>query len=143
METMRNKRDTVFEKIEKYRILLKPIIDGRSDKEFKRILCHCLYFQTGRRKTLSVQDREIYDFLLQKHLNAKTLYCYWICLEYPEHIKKQLRDKQIGVQEASSKAFAYDRMISTKNGKEIMDDIRSVIRRLEWRGLNVTHTAKQ
>ncbi len=132
------KRTNVFEKIESSKEILKPVIEGKTDREIKRFLCHCVYYQMGRKKDITGEEREIYDFILKSNLKPKTLYKYFLILDYPEHVRNQLRECKMSLDEARSKSFAYKRMINTKNGKEIMAEMLAVIRRLEWKGLNST-----
>src|SRR3989338_6277947 len=135
---MNYKEKNVYEKIESVKEILKPLIEDKNNKDIKRILCHCVYYKMGRKKELVGEEKEFYDFLLKHDLKPKTLYEWFLLLDVPEHIKKQLEEKRIGRKNAQSRAFAYKRMIGTKNGKEIMTDIMVVIRRLEWKGLNTT-----
>lgn len=135
---MGRKPEDVFEKIESAKKILRTVYADKSDRDFKRILCHCVYHKQGRKSELLGEEREFYDFLMKNKLNPKTLYEYFLFYDAPDHIKAQLREGKISLREAQSRSFAYKRMITTRNGKDIMQDILNVIRRLEWKGLNNT-----
>lgn len=125
----------MFQTIEYIKTLLSPLIKDKTNKEVKIMLCHCVYFRSGRRKTLSVEERAFYDLLLKNKLSPKTLYKKWLLLEAPEHVKRQIREKKISLNEARSRSYAHKRMISTLNGKELIAEIKKVIGGLEWKGL--------
>lgn len=63
---MGQKPDNIYEKIERIKTLLFPVVRGKSDKEVKRMLCHIIHFSIDRKKEISEEERILYDFLLKK-----------------------------------------------------------------------------
>lgn len=129
---------SVFEKIEQFKNVLKPVTVGKTDKEIKLILCHCKHYNLGLRKSLTKEEYVLNDFIMKKNLNAKTMYENFVFIDYPQSLKNLLAEKKIGVRNAQSRYMAMKKLVNIRDGKELMTEIRSVIRRLEWLGLNNT-----
>ena len=125
-------RKSVFEKIEYYKNILKPVTEGKSEAEIKLMLCHCKYYDIGRFKNLNSEERVLYDFLLKNKLRPKTLYENFMCIDYPEQIRKLLYEQKISMREASSRAYFCHKMIDAVQSKELMEEIKKIIRGLKW-----------
>ena len=123
----------VFERIDDAKKILSPLIKDKTDQEIKLILCHCVNTQNGRKYNRDKYEIQFNDFLLKNELSAKTLYEYFLVLDYPQHIKAQLKDKKIGINKAQRLAFTHRKMTSRKGTKKLMEEMRNIIRRLEWR----------
>ena len=129
-------RESVFEKVEKYKEIFKTVADGKSDIEIKMMLCHCHYYNIGRYKNLTKEERIFRDFLLKHNLKPRSIYEKFCFLEYPEHIKKLLQENKIGVQNAQGRSRAFKRQLDVPEGKELMDEVKRIIGGLEWPALN-------
>lgn len=113
-----------------------PVIKGKSDSEVKIMLCHCVHHKIGRHKKLTCEERLLYDYLIKNGLSAKTIYKYFVVLNYPDTVKELLHNKKIGMDGAASRAFSLRKMKSDSTSKELMAEIKAVIGGLEWKGLN-------
>lgn len=131
-------RESVFEKVARYKELLKPVVGEKPDREVKLMLCHCHYYRTGRYKSLTKEERILYDFLLKTNLKPHNMYEKFVFLESPEHVQNLLREKKIGIREAQSRSYASKRQVDSSESKEFMDDIRKIIGGVEWPALNTT-----
>lgn len=130
--------ENYFEKINSVKQKLSSAIQGMNDKQIRNILCHCSYYKAGRRNNLNEKEREVYDLLLRNKLSPKTTY-QWFCLtNAPDHIKDKIRKREISYEDAQSKSYAWRRMIGMKNGKEIMEEMKTIIGGLEWKNTNHT-----
>ena len=137
---MPRKPFNVFAKLDEIKQVLQPLIKDKTDQQVKVLLCQCVHYRIGRKNKLEEEERQLYDLLLKNNLAPKTVYQNWLLLEAPEHIQRQLREGKVSVEEARSRSYAYKRMISTTKGKEIIEEILSVIRSLEWKGINTNIT---
>lgn len=129
-------RESVFEKVDRYKEILRPVICGKIDSEVKIMLCHCRHYRIGRDKSLTKDERILYDFLLKNNLNPHNVYEKFVLLEAPEHIQKLLREKKIGIREAQSRSYASKRQIDSTESEEFMNEIRKIIGGVEWPALN-------
>jgi len=124
----------VFERINYALQVLAPATEGMTEDEIRGCLLHVWELQIGKKKNLSDKERMIYDILLQNGLKPKTLYDWMLMRNCPAHIKEKLRDAKISMKDASAMSRKWRMMMSTKAGKEIMTDIRTVIGGLKWKG---------
>lgn len=130
--------DNLILKLASAKEKLLPVIKGLDDKQLQRIICHCNYFKIGRKTSLTEKEKEVYDFLLSHRMCPKTLYEWLRIADAPEHIRKGISQRKIGMKEASSKNFLWKKMISRRNGKEIVAQVRVIIGGLEWKNTNQT-----
>lgn len=134
---MGDKPDNVFAKIASVKEKLLPAIEGLTDKQVRSILCHCWYYKYGRKKKeLIAKEKEVYDLLLEHKISPKTAYEWFRLIDAPDHIKQKIVKCEISFNDASSRMNSWRRMISTKNGKEIMEDMKNVIGGLQWKDKN-------
>ncbi|MBN2421043.1 hypothetical protein JXB27_02070 [Candidatus Woesearchaeota archaeon] len=133
-----SRRENYFEKIALVKQKLMPAIEGLNDKQLRSVICHCSYYSAGRRKILTDKEREIYDLLLSKGFNARTAYNWFCLINVPDHIRQKILKKQISYADAQAKSNAWRRMISTKSGKEIVEQVQNIIGGLEWKNTNHT-----
>jgi len=124
---------SIFERIEDVKKILHPKIKNKSNAEIKVMLCHCVNKNIGRNYSLTKEEQELLDFILKNNLNPKTIYSYFLVFDYPAHIRSKLRDKEIGFNKAQRLAYAHRTMANRKGTQEIMEQMRNIIRRLEWR----------
>jgi hypothetical protein len=135
-------KHTVFEKVEKYKKLLSPLIKGKTDDQIRFMLLHCKGKRNGRKRKLTKDEMILYDFLLKNNLSANIMYEKFVCLNYPENIKKLLREKKIGVERARKMYVEQKSMKNTKAGQEIMKEIMEALKTLQWPGIdNITKQA--
>lgn len=133
----------VFERIEEFKNILKPLTVGKTDQEIKLMLCHCKHYNLGLRKELTKEEYVLNDFILKKGLNAKTIYENFVFIDYPKSIKNLLAERKISIKEAQSRFMAIKKLVNVRDGKDLMEEIRHVMRRLEWSGLNNTITTRE
>ncbi|MBI5066134.1 hypothetical protein HZA97_07910 [Candidatus Woesearchaeota archaeon] len=137
------KQTNVFEKIEQFKNVLKPLTVGKTDQDIKLMLCHCKHYNLSLRKSLTTEEYALNDFLMKKGLNAKTIYENFVFIDYPQSIKNLLAERKISIKEAQSRFMAIKKLVNVRDGKDLMTEIKSVIRRLEWSGLNKTITTQE
>ena len=128
--------EDVFEKIESVKEKLKSVTEGLSNKEIQSILGHCVWFRRGRRKELNDKEREVNDLLLKHDIIPKSAYDLFLLNKAPAHIRKKIKERKLSYSMACRKTVQWRKMISTRAGKEIMDDMRKVIGGLQWKQLN-------
>jgi len=128
--------DNVFEKIESVKEKLKSATEGLSDKQIQSILGHCNWYRKNRRKTLNEKEREVNELLLKNNIKPSTAYYFFLLNRAPAHIKQQIKDRKLSYSTASRKMVEWRKMMSTRAGKEIMEDMRKVIGGLQWKQLN-------
>ena len=87
---------------------------------------------------MTEKEREVYDFLLSHGISSKTVYEWLRIADAPDHIKKSIAQGTIGQREASSKKYLWNRMVSRRNGKEIVEQVRVMMGGLEWKDTNQT-----
>lgn len=133
--TRDSKYMTVFEKVEHFRKIMSPLVEDKSDDEIRIILSHLRSFRVGRLQKLSEEESKIYSFMLQNNLNPKTCYKHFVLLNAPDHITQMLKENKISMENAQSRARLYRRKLDLKAGREIIEDVREVVRRLRWRAL--------
>ncbi len=133
---MGRKPEDFFGKIERFKEVMGPCIQMKSDVDITRMLRHCWYYKMGRKKVLTFEERELFDVLLKRGSSPKTLYGYFLLLNAPQHIKQRLKEGTISMRDAQSKSYDYRRLISQQGGKDIMREVVQIIRRLEWKGNN-------
>ncbi len=138
-----SKRPSVFEKIESFKNILQPFTVGKTDKEIKLLLCHCKHYNLGLKKELTKEEYALNDFLMKNGLSAKMIYENFIFLDYPKSIKNLLAEKKISMKEAQSRFMAIKKLVNIRDGKSLLTEIRIVIRRLEWSGLNNIITTQE
>ena len=129
-------RQNIFEKIENYRKVLAQAIDCKKDGEIRLMLSHCRYYRLGKLKELTGEERALYDLLLQNGLSVRTVYKHFVLLDYPQEVQEMLRNKEISIDGACTKAFSFKKMRGDTVFKQLMTEIRTVIGGLEWKNLN-------
>ena len=137
---MGDKPDNYFEKIESVKKILLPTIQGFNDKQIRSILCHCVYYKSERRKLLTDKEREVYDLLLSHKLSPKTTYNWFCLINAPDHVKQKVMKQEISFAGAMARSYAWRRMTGRKSGKEIMEEIKTIIGGLEWKDKNSVMT---
>ena len=50
-------REIFFERIERFKTILKPVVGDRCDRQVRKLLCHCAYYKMGRKKVLGNEER--------------------------------------------------------------------------------------
>ena len=135
---MAGKPQNVFTKIHSVKEKLLPATQGLNDKQIRSILAHCWYYKAKRRKDITQKEREVNDLLLSHGISSKTAYEWFRMIDAPDHIKQKLSKGEISFAEASSKKYLWNRMVSRRTGKEIMQQIKDVIGGLEWKNKNTT-----
>ncbi len=128
-------KESVFEKIDKYRKVLQPVVRGRTDREIKIMLSHCKYYRRGRLKTLTKEEMLLNDFLLKKDLNPKTLYELFVFADYPENLKTLLQENKISMREAQGRCVRQRRLLDSTTAVELMEEMKTIIGGLEWPGM--------
>jgi hypothetical protein len=135
---MAGKPQNVFPKIVSLKEKLLPAVEGLSDTQIRSIICHCAYYKCGRKKELSEKEREVYDLLLRHKISPKTAYEWFRLMDVPDHIRQKIMRCEISMTEASARSYAWKRMITTRAGKQMMEDIRKIIGGLQWKNRNHT-----
>ncbi|MEK6886517.1 MAG: hypothetical protein AABW88_01675 [Nanoarchaeota archaeon] len=130
--------NNLFSKLASVKEKLLPATQGLDDKQIQRIICHCWYYKLGRRKIISEKEREVYDLLLSHGISSKTVYEWLRIADSPDHIKQKISQGTIGMREASSKKYLWNRMVNRRNGKEIMEQVKVIVGGLEWKDTNQT-----
>ncbi len=126
-------RFNVFEKIEFIKNILQPIVPDKNSFRIKGLVLQCRQFRIGRIKKLTADESKTLELLLKHNLNPRTAY-KWLCLEdVPPQIKEKLLHNKISFADAASQSHKLKRMMGTRSGNDIMNDMREVIGRLKWK----------
>ena len=124
----------VFQRIEYVKQILKDIEDIKDSTTIKGCTLHIWHYKLNRRDSLSNLERLVYEVLLKHDLHAKTVYEWFLLEDLPPHIKEKLISGKISMKDASKMNNSWKRMISTRAGKEIINEIRLTIGGLKWKG---------
>ena len=84
-------------------------------------------------RPLTVNERILYDYLLRHDLNPSTTYRWFLATRLPQDIREQLAKGKIGQQLAMQIAANRRRTKHSTTGLLMMEDIRNIIRKLDWR----------
>jgi len=127
------KRVNVFEQIKSVKQILQPIAPNGDSLTVRGLVLRCVKYRNGQVKKLDAEAAKAYDLLLKNNLLPKGVY-EWLLLEnIPSHIKQKLVEHKITQREAHEQYTQWKRMMNTRSGKEIMDEMRNVVRRLKWK----------
>ncbi len=127
------KRINVFEQIKSIKEILRPVAPDGNSLTLRGLVLRCVKYRNRQVKQLDTTAAKTYDLLLQHKLKPKGVY-EWLLLEkVPSHLRQKLTEHKITLNEARRQYVQWKRMSSTRSGKEIMNEMKNVIRRLRWK----------
>lgn len=75
----------------------------------------------------------LYGYLIKNNLNPSTTYRWFIATRLPADIKEKLSKGQIGQKQAMAISANRRRTKNSVNGLIMMEEIRTIIQKLDWR----------
>jgi len=125
------KRFNVFEQIESVKQILAPVsVDSFA---LRGLVLRCVKYKIRQITKLGDVEAKTYDLLLKNNLNPKTVYEWLLLEDVPAHIKEKLVQKKINFLDARRQYVQWKRFSDTRAGTELMEEMRNVIRRLQWK----------
>ena len=140
------KKISIFIKIENIKRDIKTLIPEIEDNRILNMMSHCRRYYEGklhygrrdsntkRPRDLTNNERIIYDYLLREGYNPSTTYRWFLATRLPSDIMKQLAKGKIGQKLAMKISANRRRTKESVTGLLMMEEIRSVIEKLDWRG---------
>jgi len=123
----------VFEQIKSVKRILEPLAPDGGSFRLRGLVMRCAKYRVGQVKKLKGLEARAYDLLLNQKLNPKTVYEWLLLEDVPQHIKEKIVQRKVNLQDARREYVQWKRMNSTRAGKELMEEIQTVIRRLRWK----------
>jgi hypothetical protein len=134
-------RFNVFERVKSIKEILAPLVPDGDSFRVRGLVMRCAKYRVGLVKALNATERKAYDLLLKHGYNPKTIYEWLLLEDAPEHIREKLIQNRISLRRAQEQYVQWKRMSGTRSGKELMEEIRSVIGRLRWKSQEELTTA--
>ena len=139
------KRD-IFDKVNEIKRDIKAILPEIKSDELIGMLSRCRNYYFGnlhygrrgpenkkRKRELTINERILYDYLLKNNLNPSTTYRWFIATRLPQDIREKLAKGKIGQKQAMQIAANRRRTKNSTEGLLMMEEIRSIIQKLDWR----------
>ena len=140
------RKRSIFDKVNEIKRDLKLIIPEMQDDKLIPLLSKIRTYYCNKKKgvplgrkgykgfrKLTKIESLIYDYFLQKGLNPSTTYRWFIATRLPQDVREKLAKGQIGQRKAMEIASNRRRTKNSVKGLMMMEEIRSVIAKLEWR----------
>ena len=142
-----NKKIDVFEKVRRIREYIDQHLPEIEGDRLIHMLAHCRVYWEGKfyygrrtadpeirktRKLLDLTKTEaiLYDLLIKSGLNPSTIYRYFLAARVPEDLMKEVRMQRMSVRKAMEINANRKRVRNNRKGWEMLEEIRSVIRKL-------------
>jgi len=129
----------VFEQIESVKRILEPAVPDGDSSRICGLTLRCVRYKLGQVKKLNSVEAKTYDLLLKNKLNPKTVYEWFLVENAPPYIKEKLSQGKMGLRTARAQYVQWKRMSNTRSGKEIMDEMKNIVRRLRWKSQEGLH----
>ena len=123
----------MFEQIKSIKEILSPVVPDGDNLKIRGLILRCVKYRNGQIKKLDKDAARVMDLLLKNNFNPKTSY-EWILLDgAPPHIREKVIQRKIGFREGRRQYVLWKRNLSTRAGKELMEEIRRVVGGLRWK----------
>jgi len=149
------RKRSIFDKVAEIKKEFKVIIPEIKEDELIGMMSRCRNYyhkvlEYGRRKRKDAKDKEanvkiknrarkltineqiIYDYMLKNNLNPSTTYRWFIATRLPSDLKEELEKGIIGQKLAMQLSANRRRTKNSSIGLAMMEDIRNIVKRLEW-----------
>ena len=133
------KKVSIFRRVAEIKQQLKATIPEIEGYRLISMLSHCRRYYRGtlwygRRdspnkmpRTLTPNERILYDYLLKNNLNPCTTYRWFIATRVPDDIKDKLEKGQIGQKKAMQISANRRRVKRSNKGLLMIEEIRTII----------------
>lgn len=123
----------VFERIKSVKAILVSVVPDGDSFRVRGLVLRCAKYKVGLIKHLNSTERKVYDLLLKHQYNPKIVYEWLLLEDVPQHIREKLVQNKISLLHARQQYVQWKRMSGTRLGKELMEEIQNVVRRLRWK----------
>lgn len=142
------RKRSLFDKVNEIKQHLKELLPEIEGDRLIAMFSHCRRFYGGklhygrvhnkenrsRVRELTPAEQLLYDYLLKNNLNPCTTYRWFIATRLPSDIMEKLEKGQISQKKAMQISANRRRTKESTQGLLMMEEIRNVIQKLEWRG---------
>ena len=142
------RKRSIFDKVNEIKQHLKELIPEINSDGLIIILSHCRAYYEGklhygrrnvpenlqRTRALTTNERIVYEYLLKSKLNPSTTYRWFIATRLPQDVREMLSKGQIGQKKAMEISANRRRDKTSQIGLYMMEEIRGIIKRLQWEG---------
>ena len=123
----------VYEQIKSLKQILEPIVPDGDSFKIRGLLMRCVKYNLGIVKKLNKDEAKTLDLLLKNKMNPKTVYEWLLLEDAPAHIREKVIQRKIGLREGRRQFVLWRRNVSTRAGKELMEEIKRIIGGLRWK----------
>lgn len=141
------RKRSIFDKVNAIKRDLRSIIPEIHGVELIGMMSRCRNHYYGRlhygrrnipenrkrKRELTANEKLLYDYMLKNKLNPATTYRWFIATRLPQDIREQLAKGKIGQKIAMKISANRRRTKDSTEGLLMMEEIRSVIQKLNWR----------
>ena len=140
------RKRSIFDKINEIKRDLNAIIPEVRDAELSDMVHRCSRQYLGKlhygrsnptnkklKRNLTINERLVYDYMLKNKLNPCTTYRWFLATRLPQDIRESLAKGKIGQKLAMQIAANRRRVKNSTTGLLLMEDIRNIIQKLDWR----------
>ena len=130
---VRKDQFNVFERIESVKEILMPVCPDKNSFQIRALVMRCVKFRVGQAKKLTKAESMTYDLLLKHKIAPKTAYMWMLLEQCPPELRAKLEANAITLIDAHRQLVQWKRLSGSQSGQDIMDEMRIIIRRLQWR----------
>ena len=144
--TLVGRKRSIFDKVSEIKQDIKTIIPELKDDKliplFSKIRTYYLHkkkgIPLGRKgskgyRKLTKVETLVYEYMIKHNLNPSTTYRWFIATRLPQDIREKLAKGQIGQRKAMEISANRRNTKNSVTGLLMMEEIRSVIQKLDWR----------
>ena len=142
------RKRSIFDKVNEIKQDLKDMFPEIEGDRLIGMFSHCRRHYEGklhygrihnksnhsRVRELTTNENLLYDHLLRKGLNPSTTYRWLIATRLPSDIMKQLANGKISQKKAMQISANRRRTRESVTGLLMMEEIRNIVQKLDWRG---------
>jgi len=123
----------VFERIESVKRIMQPFVPDGNSVKIRGLVMRCVKYRAKLVDKLSPTEAKVYDLLLSRKLNPKTVYTWLLLEDVPPEMRLRLEQNKLSITKARDEFVKWKRMASYSSSSELMRDIREVIGKLRWK----------
>ena len=118
----------IYEKIEAVEKQVNIELPEIEIKQLAKMFSRISHYIRGNVKSITNEERLLYDFMLRHKLNNRSLYQWFLLKEAPYDIKKRVIEGKLWLRHALKEMADFRRLKENPNDNTIINDIRNYIK---------------